>query len=232
MFDKNSKILVVVSGGKDSLSLWNALAKLGYNVDGFYINLEIGDYSQKSKELALKFAEKIGKTLHIVELKDEIVTILEMKTYYNRPTYSICGTIKRYFMNKKAKEFGYDIIATGYNLDDEAAVLFSNNLNWSIEYLKRQYPVLREENGFIRKVKPLCKISEKESAMYAILSGIEYIEEEYPYSVEVTSIDYKLFLSQLEEKSPGTKLRFYSEFLRKMYPILQSYEEKSRAWKM
>jgi len=82
-----------------------------------------------------------------------------------------------YFMNKKAKEFGYDIIATGYNLDDEAAVLFSNTLNWSVEYLKRQYPVLKEENGFIRKVKPLCKISEKESAMYAILSGIEYIEK-------------------------------------------------------
>jgi Predicted ATPase of the PP-loop superfamily implicated in cell cycle control len=35
MFDKNSKILAAVSGGKDSLSLWNALAKLGYNVDGF-----------------------------------------------------------------------------------------------------------------------------------------------------------------------------------------------------
>lgn len=62
--------------------------------------------------------------------------------------------------------------------------------------------------------------------MYAILSGIEYIEEECPFSVGATSIDYKLFLSQLEEKSPGTKLRFYSEFLRKMYPILQSYEEK------
>ena len=226
MFDKNSKILVAVSGGKDSLSLWNALAKLGYNADGFYINLGIGEYSQKSKQLALKFAKKIGKTLHIVELKDEIATIPEIKTYDNRPACSICGTIKRYFMNKKAKELGYNIIATGHNLDDESAVLFNNTLNWSIDYLKRQYPVLKEENGFIRKVKPLCKISEKESAMYAILSGIEYIEEECPFSTGATSIDYKLFLSQLEEKSPGTKLRFYSEFLRKMYPILQSYEEK------
>jgi uncharacterized protein (TIGR00269 family) len=37
-----------------------------------------------------------------------------------------------------------------------------------------------------------------------------------------------MFLAQLEEKSPGTKLRFYSEFLRKMYPILKQSEEKPK----
>jgi len=226
MFKKEDKILVAVSGGKDSLSLWKALTNLGYQADGFYINLGIGEYSEKSEKLATAFSEKIGRPLYKISLKQEIMPIPEIKKHDSRPTCSVCGTVKRYYMNKFAKDNGYKIIATGHNLDDEAAVLFSNTLNWSVEYLKRQYPVLPEEDGFIRKVKPLCKISEKESAMYAILSGIEYIEEECPFSEGATSIDYKIFLSQLEEKSPGTKLRFYSEFLRKMYPILQKSEEK------
>lgn len=226
MFSRSDRVLVAVSGGKDSLSLWNALVKLGYEADGFYINLGIGEYSQKSHVLAQEFAKKIGRTLHTVSLKDEIMPIPEIKKYDSRPACSVCGTVKRYYMNRFAKQSGYHIIATGHNLDDEAAVLFSNTLNWSVEYLKRQYPVLPQEDGFVRKVKPLCKISEKESAMYAVLSGIEYIEEECPFSEGATSIDYKMFLSQLEEKSPGTKLRFYSEFLRKMYPLLKQAEEK------
>ncbi|MEZ0323972.1 MAG: TIGR00269 family protein [Hydrogenothermaceae bacterium] len=226
MFSKSDKILVAVSGGKDSLSLWQSLVKLGYNADGFYINLGIGEYSEKSFTLATEFSKKLAKTLHTISLKDEIMSIPDIKKYDNRPACSACGTVKRYYMNKFAKDNGYKIIATGHNLDDESAVLFSNTLNWNIDYLKRQYPVLPEEDGFIRKVKPLCKISEKESAMYAVLSGIEYIEEECPFSEGATSIDYKIFLSQLEEKSPGTKLRFYSEFLRKMYPLLKHLDEK------
>lgn len=226
MFSRSDRVLVAVSGGKDSLSLWNALYKLGYEVDGFYINLGIGEYSQKSNILATEFSQKIGRKLYSISLKDEIMPIPEIKKYDSRPACSVCGTVKRYYMNKFAKENGYSIIATGHNLDDESAVLFSNTLNWSVEYLKRQYPVLPQEDGFVRKVKPLCKISEKESAMYAVLSGIDYIEEECPFSEGATSIDYKIFLSQLEEKSPGTKLRFYSEFLRKMYPLLKQSEEK------
>jgi uncharacterized protein (TIGR00269 family) len=221
MFTKEEKILVAVSGGKDSLSLWHTLIKLGYQADGFYINLGIGDYSQKSLQKAKNFADKYQLTLHTLDLSKEIAGIPDLKAYDSRPTCSLCGSVKRYYMNKYAKEKGYAVLATGHNLDDESAVLFANVLSWNVEYLRRQYPVLPEDDGFVRKVKPLCKISEKESALYAVLAGIDYIEEECPFSEGATSIEYKLYLSQLEDKSPGTKLRFYSEFLRKLYPLLK-----------
>ena len=131
-------------------------------------------------------------------------------------------------MNRYAKELGYNIIATGHNLDDEVAVLFGNTLKWDIDYLKRQYPVLKEENGFIRKVKPLCKITEKESALYSFFNNIEYIEYECPFSEGASSIEYKELLSKLEEKHPGTKLQFYTNFLKKMYPILKEHEKKEK----
>ena len=105
------------------------------------------------------------------------------------------------------------------------AVLFGNTLKWDVDYLKRQYPVLKEENGFIRKVKPLCKITEKESALYSFFNGIEYIEYECPFSEGASSIEYKEYIAKLEEKHPGTKLQFYTNFLKRMYPILQTHEK-------
>ncbi len=227
MFSRKDKILVAVSGGKDSLSLWNALLKLGYDADGLYIDLGIGEYSQDSKELSKKFAKRAGKKLHIIDLKKEIASIAQIKDIVNKPACSACGSVKRYYMNKTAKELGYNIIATGHNLDDEVAVLFGNTLGWDVDYLKRQYPVLKEENGFIRKVKPLCKITEKESALYAVFNGIEYIEYECPFSEGASSIKYKEIWSQIEQQSPGSKLRFYTGFLKKMYPLLNKKEEKS-----
>lgn len=52
MFDKPSKILVAVSGGKDSLVLWDVLDRLEYQTEGLYIDLGIGNYSETSKEKA------------------------------------------------------------------------------------------------------------------------------------------------------------------------------------
>jgi uncharacterized protein (TIGR00269 family) len=83
-----------------------------------------------------------------------------------------------------------------------------------VDFLARQAPVLPEKPGFTRKAKPLCRFYEKEMAAYAILSGIEYIYEECPYSIGSTSIYYKQQLNRLEHNNPGEKLRFYLHFLK------------------
>jgi tRNA-5-methyluridine54 2-sulfurtransferase len=41
MFSREEKVIVAVSGGKDSLSLWDILVRLGYKADGLYIGLGI-----------------------------------------------------------------------------------------------------------------------------------------------------------------------------------------------
>jgi uncharacterized protein (TIGR00269 family) len=116
-------------------------------------------------------------------------------------------------MNRVARDLGYDVLATGHNLDDEAAVLFGNTLNWSAEYLLRQGPVLPASPGLARKVKPLCRFYEREMTAYALLRGIAYIYEECPYAVGSKSIYYKELLNQLEKERPGAKLTFYTRFL-------------------
>ena len=116
-------------------------------------------------------------------------------------------------MNRITRDFGYDVLATGHNLDDEAAVLFGNTLSWAGEYLLRQGPVLSQTPGLARKVKPLCRFYEREMLGYALLRGIKYIYDECPFSDGSTSIYYKQLLNIMENDHPGMKLSFYLSFL-------------------
>lgn len=220
MFGRDEKILVAVSGGKDSLSLWDILHRLGYTADGLYICLGIDEgiaYSSESQRLTEKFATGRGLKLHVVDVEKEYgETIPELAARTHRgqeKPCSVCGLVKRHVMNRIARDFGYDVLATGHNLDDEAAVLFGNMLTWSGEYLLRQAPVLPGTPGLARKVKPLCRLYEREMAAYAFLRGIEYIYDECPFAEGSTSIYYKELLNRLENDRPGAKLTFYLSFL-------------------
>jgi uncharacterized protein (TIGR00269 family) len=220
MFSHEDKILVAVSGGKDSLSLWELLVRLGYDVDGLYIGLGIEGsigYSTESHNYVRRFAEQHQLMLHTVDVERQygasIPILAEMSQRgYGRPC-AVCGLTKRHVMNRIARDLGYDVLATGHNLDDEAAVLFGNTLSWSADFLLRQGPVLPEVPGLARKVKPLCRFYEREMAAYALLRGIEYIYEECPYAEGSTSIYYKEVLNKMENDHPGTKLNFYLRFL-------------------
>lgn len=220
MFEKSEKILVAVSGGKDSLSLWHILVKLGYQADGLYLGLGIDggvDYSHESQRLTERFAAAHNLKLHVVDVEKEYghsIPVLAEKSHrgYGKPC-AVCGLAKRHEMNRIARDLGYDVLATGHNLDDEAAVLFGNTLSWSSEYLLRQGPVLEGRDGLARKVKPLCRFYEREMTAYAILNGIEYIYEECPFAAGSQSIMYKELLNQLETNRPGAKLIFYLQFL-------------------
>ena len=220
MFTPDEKILVAVSGGKDSLSLWDILVRLGYQVDGLYLGLGIDagiNYSHESQRLTEKFANENHLKLHIVDIEKEYgqpIPVLADISYrgHGRPC-AVCGLAKRHEMNRIARDFGYNVLATGHNLDDEAAVLFGNTLSWSKEYLLRQGPVLHGSDGLARKVKPLCRFYEREMTAYAIMRGIEYIYDECPFADGSQSIFYKETLNQLETARPGAKLIFYLNFL-------------------
>ncbi|MDQ7030733.1 MAG: tRNA 2-thiocytidine biosynthesis TtcA family protein [Ardenticatenia bacterium] len=148
MFRRDEPVLVAVSGGKDSLALWDVLLELGYRADGFYLRLGIDEgigYSDASYEKIKQFvAQHPGTRLHVVDAKATYgETIPEVARRVRRgrgKPCSVCGLIKRHEMNRVAYELGYPVLATGHNLDDEAAVLFSNTLHWQVGYLARQYP--------------------------------------------------------------------------------------------
>jgi len=222
MFRESDRVLLAVSGGKDSLALWDVLAQLGIQADGLYIDLGIGGdggYSHASRTKAQSFADERSlklKVVHITETYGESIPSLAKRSRRGRgKPCSVCGLVKRHVMNRVTLEGGYAALATGHNLDDEAAVLFQNTLRWQTGYLARQAPVLEAtQPGLSRKVKPFCRLYERETAAYTLVRSIDYIYDECPHATGATSIFYKNLLNQLEGRSPGAKFGFYWEFLR------------------
>jgi tRNA-5-methyluridine54 2-sulfurtransferase len=222
MIAPGDRVLVAVSGGKDSLALWDLLLALGYDVEGMTIGLGIGDYSEASTAASVEFAESRGLALRQIDLRDEYdYDIPTAAAVTRRVPCSSCGLSKRHLIDRAALDGGFDVVATGHNLDDEAAVLLGNVLHWQTEYLGRQLPVLPARDGFPRKVKPLVRLGERETAAYCVLRGIDYIVEECPMAEGNRHLRYKEALNGIEAASPGTKHAFYFEFLDKAAELFQ-----------
>ena len=216
MVQPDDRLLVAVSGGKDSLAVWDILIALGYSADGLYVGLGIGEYSDASADAARAFAEQRGLTLIEVDLVETYgYDIPAGSRAAKRTPCSACGMSKRHVFDEAARNGGYDALVTGHNLDDEAAVLFGNVLRWQMPYLGRQRPVLPAGDGFPRKVKPLIRLGEREMAAYCVVSGIDYLVEECPMAAGNRHLAYKEALTGIEIRSPGAKFAFYHEFLSK-----------------
>jgi uncharacterized protein (TIGR00269 family) len=221
MVSAGDRVLVAVSGGKDSLALWDLLVEAGYHADGLYIGLGIGDYSDASCAHAQRFAEERGLELQIVDLRsDHGYDIPTAARATRRTPCSACGLSKRRLFDRAAVKGGYDVLATGHNLDDEAAVLLGNTLRWDVEYLARQLPVLPAGNGFPKKIKPLVRLTERETAAWCLVRGIDYLVEECPMAAGNRHLGYKATLNAIEAQSPSSKSAFYLGFLERMAPLL------------
>lgn len=227
MFTREESVLVAVSGGKDSLALWDVLLQEGYSTTGLYLDLGIFDYSKESRTKCEAFAAQRGAPLLVVSVEQDLgAAIPEVQGATRRPTCSACGLSKRYLMNKAALERGFPVVATGHNLDDEAATLFGSILHWQTEPLARQSPALPSTHPkLVRRVKPLYRLSERETAAYAFLRRIDYIVEECPFAKGATSLMHKEILNRLEDVSPGAKHNFLFGFLEKGRPAFERLVE-------
>jgi tRNA-5-methyluridine54 2-sulfurtransferase len=215
MFHYGQRLLVAVSGGKDSLALWDALVELGYQADGLYVGLGIGGYSSRSREICEAFAEERSLRLHVVDLAERYgYTTPSGAGATGRSTCGVCGLSKRHAFDQVALEEGYDVLLTGHNLDDEAATLLGNVLRWDEGFLARQRPVLvARSTGQRRKCKPMYRLSERETAAYCVVRGIDYVVEECPLVDGNTGQELKTTLDLLEGASPGIKAQFLFGFL-------------------
>ncbi len=229
MIARGERVLVAVSGGKDSLALWHMLSELGFQADGLYVGLGIDGYSEPSGGYARRFAAAHG--LHLVEVdlpRDFGYDVRSGAAADRRAPCSACGLSKRHVFDRAAIEGGYDVVATGHNLDDEAAVLFGNVLRWDLGFMSRQRPVLPGESGFPRKVKPLVRLAERETAAYCVLSGTDYQVEECPMAAGNQHLGYKELLNTVEERSPGTKATFYHGYLERAAGLVAPVGEHER----
>ena len=103
-------IVVALSGGKDSLSLLHILKKISVRktditLSALLIDEGIKDYRDKSIKDAKAFCKKQKIKLHIVSYKTEIKKTLDdlKKQFQDTIPCSMCGVLRRYLLNKHAR---------------------------------------------------------------------------------------------------------------------------------
>lgn len=231
--DKANKILLAVSGGKDSLVLADALSSFinPSKLIAFNINEGIRGYNRDDQIRKLyEYLKDLGIELIATSFKHEVgFTLDEMVRAATEKGLKVsactfCGGFRRKLINEAGIKNRVDYVATGHNLDDEVQTIIINLIRGDLLRLIRfgDKP-LRISSGFVTRVKPLRKIYEWETTMYAYLKGFEFQENECPYISQRPTLRAKVreLLYDLEQKSPGTLLRIIEHF--------DSISEKLRA---
>ncbi len=232
MIKPRERVLVALSGGKDSLVLLHVLSTMNESndpkislkceVEAVTLDLGIRGYSEGCVETARAYCEKLGVPHHAVKMVELAgFTMDDVASRRGRPVCSVCGVVKRHFLNKVGVEMGFDRLATGHNLDDEAAVIFSNYLSANVEFLSRQSPILPSREGMISRIKPLFEISERETMIYAQFQGLTPIDRGCPYAIDPSTHRFKMVLNVLEKEMPATKIRMVRGFLERVKPLLE-----------
>ena len=133
---KSKKILVALSGGKDSAATVFLLKRFGYNVEGLYVDLCVGDYSKNCLKKIEKLCDNLGIKLHVYNLEKEqghsMYDVWKKTKKQNLNNCAACGVMKKWVLNRKARELKFDFIATGHNLDDEVETFLINLLKGSL----------------------------------------------------------------------------------------------------
>ncbi len=227
MFSYHQKILVALSGGKDSLALAKALKMLGYQIALVHLRtgIKINDYSLKSERLVKNFAKKENLKLKIIDFEKEVG--LDLKTsaqIFGRKICSVCGMAKRYLLNQAAKNF--DVLVTGHTLNDEAASLLSSLIFWKDEYLYKQFPILKEEGSLKRKAKPLAFNFESETKIFCEHLKINYLDSPCPFQGK-PYIFFKKIIEKIEKEMPASILNFYKGFLKRKKLFQPLFDKKN-----
>lgn len=210
-FSINGRIAVALSGGKDSSACLHALHNLKLDLLPFYINLGIESYSDKCQKKAEEVCSLLGYELHVLDIKEYGINLADE----SKPC-SICGTVKRYLMNKFAYEMKCNYVATGHNLSDVVTFALNNFSSGNILNFRGNKPYLegKEKYKMVAKIKPLYYLKDKECMLYTYINKLPYATEDCPHALNAPTVLIKEWVHEMEGKKPGTMLNMAKSFWR------------------
>ena len=227
-FKKDDRILIAVSGGKDSMVTlyhmykifhqWRDLELIAVTVDE-----GIGTFRQECAKITEAYARELGIEHKTITFRDYIGITTDDVARVDKElkpcTY--CGVFRRKVLNVFAKEIGANYLVLGLNLDDIAQSIIMNITRGDTARLARLAPHTKIRGGFVPRILPLRRVREEEVKLYANILGIPYHSGRCPYAPLAVRDVYREFLNTLEEKDPAVKFSILN-FFEEIKPIIDA----------
>lgn len=244
MLNPHHKVVVAVSGGKDSIALLYNLANIqerSYNakpIVALTIDEGIKDYRDKSIESARKFCDKYDIEHKILSFKDVMGKTLDeinetkKKILNYRYTCNYCAIIRRRLLNEGARELKADRLALGHNLTDFAETYLMNIMYNRFHLISNQYPFksvsLEANRIFVKKINPLMRIPEEEIYLYSNIKKLQYYSSHCPFREKEPILRKRVldFIQDCKALSPEIEFNLFNGFL-KLSKLLYDNAEPS-----
>ena len=173
LIEDNDKIMVCISGGKDSFLLAKCIQEIKrhgkINFDAFYVVMDPG-YKDENRNLIIENSKLLN--IPITMFESDIFEVVD-KVDFKSPCY-MCARMRRGFLYSKAKELGCNKIALGHHMDDviETTLL---SMFYSSE-VKTMMPKLHSDNyPGLELVRPLYLVKEKDIISWARYNNLKFL---------------------------------------------------------
>ena len=216
LIEDDDKILVGLSGGKDSLLLTELLAKRSkiqhprFSVEAIHVRMANIHYETDTAYLE-QFCKALGVKLHIVTTHFEVQEASQensnLKHKQKQPCF-LCSWNRRKQLFNLAQELGCNKVALGHHQDD---ILHTALMNLTFQSHFATMPVrLKMRKMPLTLIRPLCLIQETDIKAWAELQGYEPQKKLCPYETSSNRTSIKAVYDQLEQLNPEVRYSLWS----------------------
>lgn len=217
MIRSGDRLLLGVSGGKDSLSLLHVLldfqrrARLSFDLAAVTVDPQSEDFDPSS---LCDYIPRLG--IPYFYMQKPIVKLAGQ--HMNKPSFcSFCSRLRRGTLYECARREGYNVLVLAHHLDDLAeSFLMSAFHNGELRTMKAHY---RIKDGDLRVIRPFVHVRERQTRAFAEHAGLPIIAENCPacFAKPTERARMKEVLAMQETIQP----HLFQNLLRTMRPLMQ-----------
>ncbi|MBQ7514015.1 MAG: adenine nucleotide alpha hydrolase family protein [Prevotella sp.] len=208
LIDEDDRILVGLSGGKDSLCLLEFLARRSkvhvphFTVEALHVRMENIQYESDTSYLQ-QFCDRLGVPLHIITTSFATAPVPDGSPSGKKPPCFLCSWQRRKQLFNLAQELGCSKIALGHHQDD---IIHTALMNLTFQGHFSTMPVkLRMRKMPLTIIRPLCLCQESDIRAYAEQQGYQKQKKLCPYESTTNRTSASDLFAHIEQLNPEAR---------------------------